>query len=220
MLASLTHREARVVKYLGGQLGRPRVPGVEELAQAAGLSSRGCEIASILDSLEDKGYIGRDRGKTRSLRLLYCSGGRAVNPQSIRMPPVRLIGAGEPLPVPSGDSQPLGSQPFAGEMAELTFNMLGGHEDVYALRLKGESVTDELSSDGDIAIIRRQPSVDNGQMAAVRLNSGEGTTLKYFHREGDSVRLQPANSAMEPLYYHPSEVEVQGKVLTVIRRLA
>ena len=215
MLASLTHREARVVEFLERQLRKLKVPSVEELARAAGLSSRGYGITSILGSLEDKGYISRERGKSRSLRLVYCGDGQSFDPETIRVPLVGQIAAGEPIPVPSGDYQP-----FAGEMIEMTLNMLGGHEDVYALRVRGNSMIDELTTDGDIVIMRHQPSVDDGQMAAVRVKNDEGTTLKYFHREGDRVRLQPANSAMAPLYYHSSEVEVQGKVLTVIRQLA
>ena len=215
MLASLTRREARVVEHLERQLRRLKVPSVEELARAAGLSSRGYGITSILDSLEDKSYITRERGKKRSLRLLNCGDGQPFNPETIRVPLAGQIAAGEPVPVPSGDYQP-----FAGEMVELTLNIMGGHEDVYALRVKGESMIDRMIVDGDIVIMRHQRSIDNGELAAVRIKDDEGTTLKFWHRDGDRVRLEPANSAMAPLYYHSSEVEVQGKVLTVIRQLA
>ena len=216
MLMSLMEKEARVVNYLERELRRLRVPSCAEMARAAGLSSKGYGIATILDSLEDKGYVSRERGKRRSLRLLYTADGQPFNPETVRVPLVGCIAAGEPVPVPSSDYHP-----FVGEMMELTLKMLGGQDDeVYALRVSGDSMVDALVGDGDIVIMKHQPTVENGEMAAVWLKNGEGTTLKYFHHEGDRIRLEPANRTMKPFYYHPSDVEVQGKVLTVIRQVA
>jgi len=215
MLPPLTETEVKVVDFLERELRRLRVPSYDEMCHAAGFSSKGYSIAHVLDSLEDKGYVSRERGKRRTVRLLYTADGQPFNPETVRVPLVGCIAAGEPLPVPSA-----GYNPFAGEMVELTREMLRGHDDVYALRVKGDSMIDALVHDGDIVIMKHQRAVENGEMAAVWLKSEQETTLKYFHHEGDRVRLEPANPAMRPFYYHPGEVEVQGKVLLVIRQLA
>jgi len=215
MLPLLTETEAKVVNFLERELRRLRVPSCDEMSRAAGFSSKGYGIAHVLDSLEEKGYLSRERGKQRSVRLLYTADGRPFNPETVRVPLLGRIAAGEPIPVPSADYNP-----FAGETIELTREMLRGHDDdVYALQVKGHSMIDALVHDGDIVLMRHQKAVENGEMAAVWLKNRQETTLKYFYHEGDRVRLQPANPTMEPLYYHPSEVEVQGKVLTVIRQL-
>jgi repressor LexA len=212
MLAPLTRREARVVDYLEQQMRGLVVPSFAEMARAAGFSSKGYGITRLLENLEDKGYLTRERGKRRSVRLLYSTDGHPFNAGSVRVPVVGCIAAGEPLPVPSADYRP-----FIGDMVELTREMLGGSDDVYALRVQGDSMVDALVRDGDIVIMQHRRAVDDGQMAAVWIKGKEETTLKYFHHEGDRVRLQPAHPTMTPLYYHPSEVEVQGKVLMVVR---
>jgi repressor LexA len=78
---------------------------------------------------------------------------------------------------------------------------------------------DALINDGDIVIMRHQQKVENGEMAAVWLKDREEVTLKRFYNEGTQVRLQPANPTMEPIYVNPRQVEVQGKVMMVVRQL-
>jgi len=215
MLPELTEREAAVLMFLERRLRRFSVPSYGEMAQAVGLSSKGCVISDVLCSLEDKGYIKKERGKQRSISLVWQADGQPFTAETMRVPLVGTIAAGEPIPVPSSDDYP-----YADEMVELTSGLVGCRDGVYALKVKGDSMVDALVGDGDIVIMRHQPIVDDGEMAAVWLKNGEGTTLKYFHHEGDRIRLDPANPRMGPFYYHPSEVEIQGKVLTVIRRLA
>lgn len=215
MLPELTEREAGVLVFLERRLRRFSIPSYGEMAHAVGLTSKGCVIAEILSSLEDKGYISKARGKQRSLSLIYQADGQAFHAETVRVPLVGTIAAGEPVPVPGSDEYP-----YADEMVELTRGLVGYRDDVYALKVKGDSMIDALVSDGDIVIMRHQAVVEDGEMAAVWLKNGEGTTLKYFHREGDRIRLDPANPRMAPFYYRPSDVEIQGKVLTVIRRLA
>jgi repressor LexA len=214
MLPELTEREAGVLAFLERRLRRFSVPSYSEIAQAIGLSSKGCVVANVLCSLEDKGYIKKERGKQRSLSLVWQADGQPFHVETVRVPLVGTIAAGEPIPVPGSDEYP-----YADEMVELTRALVGSREGVYALKVKGDSMIDALVSDGDIVIMRHQPMVNDGEMAAVWLKNGEGTTLKYFHHEGDRIRLDPANPKMAPFYYHPSDVEIQGKVLTVIRRL-
>jgi len=96
---------------------------------------------------------------------------------------------------------------------EITEEMARGKENIYALRVKGTSMIDALVNDGDIIILEQAGSPENGEMVAAWLKSEQEATLKRFYREGDRVRLQPANEAMEPIYTDADNIEIQGKVL-------
>ena len=91
--------------------------------------------------------------------------------------------------------------------------------DVYALRVRGQSMIDALIDDGDIVLMRRQETAENGQMVAVRIEDENAVTLKKFYREGDRVRLQPANTTMEPIYVNPASVRIEGRVVGVLRSM-
>ena len=90
---------------------------------------------------------------------------------------------------------------------------------VYALKVRGESMIDALISDGDLVIMEQASSVRNGQMAAVRIKSDNTTTLKNFYSEGPRTRLEPANSQMDAMTFPSNDVEVLSKVLAVWRYL-
>jgi repressor LexA len=93
-------------------------------------------------------------------------------------------------------------------------------EDLYALEVKGTSMIDAMVNDGDIVIMKHAQEARNGEMVAIRLADEDETTLKYFYRENGGVRLQPANPTMQPIIIDdPSSVEVQGKVVLVIRQV-
>jgi repressor LexA len=92
-------------------------------------------------------------------------------------------------------------------------------EGLYALRVKGDSMIDALVNDGDIVVLKHQLDARNGDMVAVRLLDRDETTLKRFYRENGHVRLQPANPTLHPIYVHPSQVEVQGQVVAIVRQL-
>ena len=92
--------------------------------------------------------------------------------------------------------------------------------DLYALKVQGDSMIDAMVNDGDIVIMRRTNQARNGEMVAIWLNDRDETTLKYFYAENGRVRLQPANPSMKPIIINnPDIVEIQGKVLLVIRQL-
>jgi len=91
---------------------------------------------------------------------------------------------------------------------------------VYALQVRGDSMIDAMVSDGDIVIMRQQHEARNGDMVAAWLTDRDETTLKFFFREPDRIRLQPANPTMDPIYVDPAAVQIQGKVLMVLRRLS
>ncbi len=107
------------------------------------------------------------------------------------------------------------------ETIELTRDILGDPQRLYALEVEGDSMIDALVHDGDVVVMRHQQQVENGEMAAIWLRErGEVTLKHFFQEEGGRVRLQPANPTMQPIYVDdPRQVEVQGRVMMVVRRL-
>jgi repressor LexA len=169
----------------------------------------GCVISSTsvvdynLKALERLGYIKRDREVSRAIELVGRVRMRTV-------PVVGQIAAGQPISVPAPDTW--GQQDFEDEI-EVTDQMTGGKENVFALRVKGTSMIDALVNDGDLVLMEQTSAWHDGDMVAVWLKDREETTLKKIYNEGDRVRLQPANAMMEPIYANAEDVEVQGKVL-------
>ncbi|MBA7688349.1 LexA repressor [subsurface metagenome] len=105
------------------------------------------------------------------------------------------------------------------EALEVTGDLIQGKEGVYALRVKGSSMVDALINDGDIVLMQYVNVVENGEMAAVWLKAEKEATLKKVYSEPGHIRLQPANSQMLPIYTEPDNVEIQGRVIAVIRQL-
>ena len=175
---------------------------------------KGCKISSTsvveynLRALEREGHIRRDREVSRGIEL---SGGRRI----VRVPVIGSIAAGEPIPVPTSDTWGLEAM----ESLELTEELTRGKKEVYALKVKGTSMVDALINDGDLVLMQQAATAENGEMVAVWLKREKEATLKRFYLEPGRIRLQPANEEMEPLYVDPKNVEIQGKVIGVIRKL-
>jgi repressor LexA len=174
---------------------------------------KGCDISSTavvqhhLNILEREGHIHRDPEVFRSIQLLDKK-------NTVRVPLLGYIAAGEPIPVPESDTW----QKEAADALDLTEELIPGKE-VYALKVKGLSMVDALIDDGDIVLMKAAETADDGDMVAVWLKDKQEVTLKKLFREKDSIRLQPSNTSMKPLYVNPKDVEVQGKVVGVIRKL-
>ena len=109
------------------------------------------------------------------------------------------------------------------DQVEVTGDFLGRHaahvDRLYALRVKGTSMIDALINDGDLVILEAQETAENGQTVAAWLKAEQEATLKRFYLEDGHVRLQPANSTMQPIYTSPDNLEIKGRVVGVIRRL-
>jgi repressor LexA len=108
------------------------------------------------------------------------------------------------------------------EAIEITRDMIPSTgEGLFALEVQGESMIDAMVNDGDIVVMKRDSEWRNGDMVAVWLEDKEETTLKHIYREGNRVRLQPANPTMGPIYVDdPQHLRVQGKVMLVVRQMA
>jgi repressor LexA len=176
----------------------------------------GCEISSTsvvdynLRALTDKGYLNRDAEVSRGLQLVNGTGNQDGPPDTVAVPLLGTIAAGAPFPLPTADAQGV-------ETIDLPQSITGPGENLYALRVKGESMIDALIADGDLVVMEQTSRVENGQTAAVRLKLEDETTLKRFYREGDMVRLQPENSQMDPIMCDASNVEVLSRLVAVWR---
>jgi repressor LexA len=212
---ALSSRQERMLAFIREFLtenGYP--PSIREIGKAVGISSTSV-VNYNLNILEKKEFIGRDRTVSRGIRLLgEASVAGGVLERMIRIPLLGRIAAGSPLPVPGSDFSL-----FGGETVELARGILPEQEDLYALQVRGDSMIDALINDGDIVVMKHQQQASNGDMVAVWLKDREETTLKHFYLEGKNVRLQPANPTMQPIYVPAANVEVQGKVVMVIRQL-
>jgi repressor LexA len=177
----------------------------------------GCDISSTsvvdynLKRLEEKGFIRRDREVSRAIELLGGSAGSRR--RTVPVPLLGKIAAGIPIPTPP-DAATFEDAP---DTIELTEDQTGGRNNVFALRVDGNSMIDALINDGDIVILEPTHSCDDGEMVAVWLKAENETTLKKFFHEGDRVRLQPMNATMDPIYTSADNIEVQGRVVTAIR---
>lgn len=179
----------------------------------------GCNISSTsvvdynLAILEREGYIRRHSGISRGIELITDAIEEAIR----RVPVIGLIAAGKPIPVPAADTW---DNTASAETIEVTEDVTRGKKDIYALKVKGSSMIDALINDGDLVLMQHTNTVENGETAAVWLKAEKEATLKKVYRERNRVRLQPANSLMQPIYASPDNVEIQGKVVAVIRRVS
>lgn len=212
----LSKRQQRILEFLGEYIeenGYP--PSIREIGAAADISSTSV-VSYNLQRLEERGLISRDREVSRGLKVTTTARAQMMPDAVVRLPLLGRIVAGEPIPVPTSDFALMGD-----ETIELTRGVLGDPEGLYALQVEGNSMIDALVHDGDVVVMRHQQRVENGEMAAVWLKDrGEMTLKRFYQEEGGQVRLQPANPTMEPIYVDdPRLVEVQGKVVMVIRQV-
>ncbi|MEA3459991.1 MAG: transcriptional repressor LexA [Chloroflexota bacterium] len=208
----LSSRQERILEFIREFTRRNRYPPtIREIGEVVGISSTSV-VSYNLNALQDKGYLVRDREISRGIRLVESPGEYGSATEVIEVPLWGRIVAGEPIPIPE-------DRPFEGETIELTRDLLKEEKDIYALQVQGNSMIDALINDGDIVVMKHQEKARNGDLVAVWLKDKGETTLKRFYLEGDRVRLQPANPTMEPIYVNTANVEIQGKVIMVIRQL-
>jgi repressor LexA len=211
-----------VLEHYQDNVGYP--PSIREIGREANISSTSV-VNYYLDQLEEMGYIERDRKVSRGMRLIKNVAGQIIDEISgalediLRIPLAGRIGAGIVVQPPES-----GFATFSpDEGVEVARSMLPEREQnaqLYALEVEGDSMIDAMVDDGDIVIMKPAQEARNGEMVAIRIKDEDETTLKYFYRENGRVRLQPANPMMEPIIIEdPSSVEVQGKVVLVIRQV-
>src|SRR3990172_6710273 len=199
-MRTLTPRRQAMLDFIGTFIddnGYP--PTFEEMRDGLKLSTKSL-VNHHLSALEAAGYIERDPSTPRGLRL------RAQR-LTIRVPVVGSIVAGQPV-TPFAESIDTASEALL-----LTSDIVPSQKGLFALRVRGDSMIDAMVNDGDLVVMQQQSFAKDGDMVAVRLIDRDETTLKHFFRERGRVRLQPANPLMGPIFTHPGNVEVQGRVV-------
>lgn len=181
-------------------------PSVSDIVEGCNLSSPNL-VQYHLNVLEKQGVLRREPGIFRSIQL--------VQGNNIEVPLLGTIAAGTPIPVPESENWTTEAE----EMLTLTREVVGDSRNLFALRVRGRSMIDACIMDGDIVIMEAVSAAVDGDMVAVWLKDEHEVTLKRIYRDGDRVRLQPANRQVEPLYVDPDNVEIQGRIVAVIRSL-
>ena len=211
----------KFLKQFQAENGYP--PSIREIGENTDISSTSV-VNYYLKQLEEMHYIEREDNVSRGIRLLRNLEGNLLKTaqditEMFSVPVIGRIVAGEPVPVPSSDFNYFDSETGI-DIARSLLPLKEKAEDLFALEVQGDSMIDAMVNDGDIVIMRPVTQANNGEMVAVWLADRDETTLKYFYLEGGHVRLQPANPLMKPIIIDdPAHVQVQGKVVLVIRRL-
>jgi repressor LexA len=208
----LSARQKEILSFIGKfTQDRGYPPTIREIGEAVSISSTSV-VNYNLNKLEKERYIIRDLKVSRGVRLADAA--RKSTGQIVSVPLAGFIFASAPVLV--GDTP----QTSADEYLELSRGLVNDGDDLYALRVKGDSMIDAMVSDGEVVVMKKADRARNGEMVAVWLSDRNETTLKYFYQENGRVRLQPANPTMGPILIdNPAHVHIQGKVVLVMRQL-
>ena len=206
---ALTRRQKEVLDFLADFIDKNRYsPSYEEIADGLSLNSL-ATIHKHISSLESKGYLRRAFNQSRSLEISpkYAAEveKRRVVESGLAVPLMGKIAAGRPVEAVENPEM-------------LHFQDFAGGAGTYALQVRGESMIDDHICDGDFVLIQKADSVRDGEIV-VALVDGMETTLKRLYREANGqIRLQPANSEMDPIFVPAASLEVQGKLVAVLRK--
>ena len=202
MKDNVNRREAEIIRYIKHSLQtRGYPPSVREIGQAVGLKSSST-VHGYLCKLEEKGLLRRDPTKPRAMEVLGEEGGSFK--EMIMVPVLGRVAAGLPL--------------LAVENQEDTFPLpadFAGRGEFFMLQVKGNSMVEAGILEGDLVLVRRQPRVENGDIAVALIN--DEATVKRFYKENDHIRLQPENYKLSPIIVR--DVEVLGKVVGLVRKI-
>jgi len=212
----LTAKQRELLLFVQGRLGQTGVsPSFDEMREALDLKSKS-GVHRLISALEERGFIRRLPNRARALEVLKLadSSTPAAAPKAalpaaandtVELPLHGRIAAGTPIEALQG------TETFAVPAALL------GPGEHYALEVSGDSMVEEGILDGDFALIRKVDVARDGEIV-VALVDEEEATLKTFRREGNMIRLDPANRSYEPQRYRPEQVQIQGRLAGLIRR--
>ncbi|MEO8357891.1 MAG: transcriptional repressor LexA [Chloroflexota bacterium] len=213
----LGERHQKILDFLQEyQRANKYPPSIREIGEKTGISSTSV-VNYYLDQLEKKGLIERDRKISRGVRVSWPNG----SADTLRIPILGPIAAGFPLPELNPNiSYMTDSEANAVDIARSLLPAKEKGENLFALEVKGDSMIDAMINDGDIVVIKPASEARNGEMVAIWLPRDNEATLKYFFKEKDRYRLQPANPTMKPIFVKKSDpLEIKGKVVMVIRKM-
>lgn len=206
---ALTRRQKEVMDFLSGFLEKHGYsPSYEEIATGLGLASL-ATVHKHIQALEAKQYLRRSYNHSRSLEIAdrYFAEEKARRPQGAE-PSVPLMGriaAGAPVEAIANPET-------------LQFSDFAGNESTFALQVRGDSMIEDHICSGDYVLIEKADSVRNGEIVVALVDGAEATLKRYFAETDGRVRLQPANASMEPIFVNPEALQIQGRVLAVMRK--
>jgi repressor LexA len=202
----LTKRQKQVLDFIAGfQNDNGYCPSYEEIAQGLDLASL-ATVHKHISALETKTYLKRGFNQSRSLELApkYLQEQRRARPTK-EVPLLGRIAAGSPVE-------------SMAQRETLNFADFTANPNTFALEVRGDSMIDDHICDGELILLEKVSQARDGDIV-VALVGGEETTLKRFYREpGDQIRLQPANAALKPIIVPARNVQIQGKLLAVLRK--
>lgn len=224
----LTRKQHELLSFINGRLQTSGVsPSFEEMKEALALKSKS-GVHRLISALEERRFIRRLPNRARALEVLRLPEGMVPTPPVAKPSNVVQAEFGKrPAPRPANDivelplhgriaaGQPI--EAFESDAALSVPTALLGPGEHYALEVSGDSIVEAGILDGDYALIRRCDTARDGEIV-VALVDGQDATLKYLHKDGGMVRLDPANAAYEPQRYLPSRVRIQGKLVGLLRR--
>lgn len=210
MVEGLNPRQREILEFLRTHSrNHAYPPTVREIGQAVGLSSSST-VQNHLNALEQKGYIRRDPTKSRTVEVVGEESPAAAMSRSFSVPLVGRVAAGAPILAEENIENHIVLGPE-----------LGGGDDAFALHVRGDSMIEAGIHDGDMVVVRPQRDATNGQIVVARIENDQTgeheVTVKRFFREAGRVRLQPENSALEPIYAR--DLHLEGVVVAVVRVL-
>lgn len=197
----LTSKEQKVYDYIFETINREGYsPTIRDIQTNVGIKSTST-VHAYLARLEEKGYINKEGGKSRSVRL---GGAKPQSRRSTKVPILGKVTAGMPI---------LAVENFEGYIDFPLMNRSYAYNELFALRVSGESMIEAGILDGDIVVIKKEQYAENGQIVVALVE--DEATVKTFYKEKGHYRLQPENSTMEPII--ADEVYILGKVVSVLR---
>jgi repressor LexA len=204
---AITKRQRQVYDFIHGFVQKNGYsPSFEEIGDGLGLSSL-ATVHKHISNLEKKGLLKRDYNRSRSIDVLPVRGlfkRQAKAPSEIALPLLGRIAAGQPIEAVEN--------PETISLGDITRS-----KDVFVLQVKGESMKDEHIVDGDYVLVEKTETARDGEIV-VALVEGTDATLKRLYRQGSDIRLQPSNVAMKPIVVPARSVQVQGRVIGVLRK--
>lgn len=212
MAEQLTQHELAIWHFVAAykQAHDGRSPSYAEIGEAVGISSKD-HVRRDLKKLAKKGFLRLVRGMARAIELLQHPHQRQANGM-LTLPLLGIIHASFKFPTPEPNTAPL-------DWIQVAQNLVGNRKNTYLLKVAGDSMIDALVNDGDLVLLEPTKSANNGDMVAVWLKSHHTMTLKkiFFHNE--RVILKPVNPTLREKSFKASEVQIQGKVLCIIRNI-
>lgn len=202
----LSPRQQSILDYIQQNVqnkGYP--PSVREIGEAVGLASSST-VHGHLSRLEKKGFIRRDPTKPRAIELLKHKDGTKLNTDTVMVPLVGKVTAGEPITAIENIE----------EYYPLPRKMTGEDQSTFMLSIEGDSMINAGILDGDFVVVRKQNTADNGDIVVAMTYEGEAT-VKRFYKEADHIRLQPENDRLQPIRL--PQVKILGKVVSLFREV-